>query len=118
MSDGSADLPGGVQATQQSQRPIHETLLVALCLGGALFGVVWLAERTAPSDAELVAIVLANADSVTARRALHALVAREVQRNRPSAGLDEVIPDLAPADRAFLARYRPDLLRRARGEPR
>ncbi len=121
MSDGSADAPRVVQATpttQPSQQSIRATLLLVLCLGGTLFGLVRLAERAAPSDAELVAIVLAKADSVTARRALHALVAREVQRNRPIAGLDDVIPRLAPADRAFLAQYRPDVLRRARGAPR
>jgi hypothetical protein len=120
MFDGPADAPEPATATpvKQPAQPMRSTLVVALCLGAALFGVVRLAERIAPSDAELAAIVLVQADTVTARRALHALIAREMHRNRPSAGLDDVIPRLAPADRAFLAQYRPDLLRRGRGEPR
>jgi hypothetical protein len=97
---------------------MRSTLLVALGLGAALLGVVQLAVRVAPSDGELASTVLDRAESVDARRALHALVAREVQRNRPSVELDEVIPRLGPADRAFLGDFRPDLLRRGQGEPR
>lgn len=121
MSGGSADASRLAAATpggQLEQRSIRAQLLVALCLGGALFGVVRLAVSVSPSDTELAAIVLARGGTVDARRALHALVAREVQRNRKIDGLDEVIPRLAPADRAFLAEFRPDLLRRGRGEPR
>jgi hypothetical protein len=121
MTGGSLDAPRRARAspaTQRGQQSSRPTLVVALCLGGAVFGIVRLAERMAPSDSELVATVLAQADTVTARRALHALAARVVQRNRPIQGLDEVISRLAPADREFLAQFRPDLLRHVRGAPR
>lgn len=109
MSDGSVEAavpaPGGM-------------LLVALALGAALLAVVRAAVRIAPSDAELAATVLERPDSVAARRALFALVAREARHNRPSAALDEVVPRLAPSERAFLAEHRPDLLRRGAAAPR
>lgn len=121
MSDGSADAPERAHSTsavQPDPQSMRATLIVVLCLGAAILGVVRLAQRIAPSDAELVAIVLAQADSVTARRALHALIAREVQRNRRIAGLDEAVPHFTPADRAFLAEFRPHIPRRDQGEPR
>jgi len=118
MSGGSADGPTPARVALPRSQSLRSTLLGALCLGAAVLGVVQLAVRSAPTDAELAAIVSALPDTVTARRALHALVARETQRNRPIEALDDVIPRLAPADRLFLAQFRPDLLRRGGGEPR
>jgi hypothetical protein len=118
MPAGSADVPKLAQAmpaTQPSHPPTRATLVIALCLGAAIFGVVQLAERMAPSAAQLASIVLDQAGTPEARRALHAVVAREFRQNRTSAELDEVIPRLATADRAFLGEFRPDLLRRGQG---
>ncbi len=92
--------------------PEARSLALAAALVGALFVVDRLAVRAAPSDAELVETVRSEAGSIAARRALFGLVLREVEAGRPSAALDIALADMGPAEKAFLAAYRPDLLQR------
>ncbi|MEZ6017414.1 MAG: hypothetical protein R3F49_20035 [Planctomycetota bacterium] len=98
--------------SRETGRSTRATFCVTLVLAAALVTGDRFAVARAPSDAALARRVIEESNSATARQALFALIARETARSARIPALDSALAALGPEERAFLAAYRPDLLRR------